>query len=164
MILTFSTDVWQGVLANVTVPAHDPEATLTYLLSAFTYHIRVMANNSIGYSPTSEVVIATTLEEGKIYEFLKFYFWQFFWCRCSSSTSSLSAAFWLKRFLSLLSFRPSCLFSVHRRKLQTEKVKMTYCNTCRIFYRTHSLPTTQYTQSTRHSASRQRIHMSTQWT
>ncbi|PVD26143.1 hypothetical protein C0Q70_13812 [Pomacea canaliculata] len=56
-------DVWQGVLANVTVPAHDPEATLTYLLSAFTYHIRVMANNSIGYSPTSEVVIATTLEE-----------------------------------------------------------------------------------------------------
>ncbi|XP_070184378.1 cell adhesion molecule DSCAM-like, partial [Littorina saxatilis] len=57
------TDVWQGVLANVTVPAVQPQATVPGLFPAFTYHIRVIANNSIGVSPASEVVTATTLEE-----------------------------------------------------------------------------------------------------
>ncbi|KAK7466725.1 hypothetical protein BaRGS_00037167, partial [Batillaria attramentaria] len=56
-------DVWQGVLANVTVPAAVPEATLPNMFPSFAYHVRVIANNSIGYSPPSEVVTATTLEE-----------------------------------------------------------------------------------------------------
>ena len=58
-------DVWQGVLANVTVPAFRPQATLSGLLPAFAYHLRVIANNSIGVSPPSDVVTATTLEEGR---------------------------------------------------------------------------------------------------
>ena len=57
--------MWQGVLANVTVPAFRPQATLSGLLPAFAYHLRVIANNSIGVSPPSDVVTATTLEEGR---------------------------------------------------------------------------------------------------
>lgn len=57
--------MWQGVLANVTVSADIPQATLSALLPAFSYHLRVIANNSIGVSPPSSVVTATTLEEGR---------------------------------------------------------------------------------------------------
>ena len=57
--------MWQGVLANVTVPAFRPQATLSGLLPSFAYHLRVIANNSIGVSPPSDVVTATTLEEGR---------------------------------------------------------------------------------------------------
>ncbi|XP_046582612.1 Down syndrome cell adhesion molecule homolog [Haliotis rubra] len=56
-------DVWQGVLANVSVPAAQLHVTLSDLHPAFTYDIRVLANNSIGYSRPSEVLSTTTEEE-----------------------------------------------------------------------------------------------------
>ncbi|XP_055866242.1 cell adhesion molecule DSCAM-like isoform X4 [Biomphalaria glabrata] len=58
-----STDVWQGVLPNITVALSKQQAILENLLPSFTYHIRVLANNTVGYSEPSEIVEATLQEE-----------------------------------------------------------------------------------------------------
>jgi hypothetical protein len=55
--------VWQGSIPNVTVSAARPEATIPDLMPSFVYTVRIIANNSIGRSPPSDVITATTLEE-----------------------------------------------------------------------------------------------------
>ncbi|GFR74889.1 down syndrome cell adhesion molecule [Elysia marginata] len=58
-----ATEIWQGVLPNVTVKWNRLSATLPSLLPAFKYHIRVIAHNSVGGSEPSNVVDVTTEEE-----------------------------------------------------------------------------------------------------
>ncbi|CAL1548258.1 unnamed protein product, partial [Lymnaea stagnalis] len=58
-----NTDIWQGMLPNMTVTQSRQQAILDNLLPSFTYHIRVLANNSVGYSEPSEIVEATLEEE-----------------------------------------------------------------------------------------------------
>ncbi|CAG5122303.1 unnamed protein product, partial [Candidula unifasciata] len=58
-----STEIWQGVLPNISITASQQQAFLPNLLPSFTYHIRVLANNSVGYSDPSEIVEAKTEEE-----------------------------------------------------------------------------------------------------
>ncbi|XP_059143240.1 cell adhesion molecule DSCAM-like [Physella acuta] len=57
------TDVWQGILPNISVGLNQQVALLTNLLPSFTYHIRVLANNTVGYSEPSDIVEATLEEE-----------------------------------------------------------------------------------------------------
>ncbi|KAK3760237.1 hypothetical protein RRG08_052186 [Elysia crispata] len=56
-------EIWQGVIPNVTVKREQLYATLTSLLPAFKYHIRVIALNAVGKSESSNVVDITTEEE-----------------------------------------------------------------------------------------------------
>lgn len=56
--------VWQGVLPNITVDWTKQQALIPNLHPSFTYHIRVLANNSVGYSDPSDIVEAQTEEEG----------------------------------------------------------------------------------------------------
>ncbi|ESO90668.1 hypothetical protein LOTGIDRAFT_163888 [Lottia gigantea] len=55
--------VWQGTLANVTVPAGQHSVTLEELKPSYIYNIRIMANNSVGYSVPSPDQVVTTEEE-----------------------------------------------------------------------------------------------------
>ncbi|CAG5122899.1 unnamed protein product, partial [Candidula unifasciata] len=57
------TEIWQGLLPNITVGRSQQLALLSNLLPSFRYHIRVLANNSVGYSDPSEIVEAQTEEE-----------------------------------------------------------------------------------------------------
>ena len=56
-------DVWQGVIPNVTVPASSLSANVTNLHPAFTYHVRVRANNTVGIGTPSAQVTAVMDEE-----------------------------------------------------------------------------------------------------
>ncbi|RUS77575.1 hypothetical protein EGW08_014679, partial [Elysia chlorotica] len=58
-----ATEIWQGVLPNITVRQDQLFVTLTSLLPAFKYHIRVIAQNAVGRSEPSNVVDVTTEEE-----------------------------------------------------------------------------------------------------
>ncbi|KAJ8316349.1 hypothetical protein KUTeg_006363 [Tegillarca granosa] len=54
--------VWQGVLPNITVTSSKLKATITKLHPSYVYHVRVIANNSIGYSRPS-VVLEVRMDE-----------------------------------------------------------------------------------------------------
>ncbi|GFO29921.1 Down syndrome cell adhesion molecule [Plakobranchus ocellatus] len=58
-----ATEIWQGVLPNISVKWDKLYATLTPLLPAFNYHIRVIAHNAVGGSEPSNVVEVATEEE-----------------------------------------------------------------------------------------------------
>ncbi|KAK3107290.1 hypothetical protein FSP39_011199 [Pinctada imbricata] len=57
------TDVWQGVLSNVSVRGNNTNATLTNLHPAYSYNIRVRANNSIGLGSPGEQISVRMSEE-----------------------------------------------------------------------------------------------------
>ncbi|CAH1795907.1 unnamed protein product [Owenia fusiformis] len=55
--------VWQGKISNVTVDSSTYQTRIWNLHPAFTYHVRVMANNSIGISEPSKQITIMTSEE-----------------------------------------------------------------------------------------------------
>lgn len=62
IIISTSKGVWQGVLPNITVVSSKLKATITKLHPSYVYHVRVIANNSIGYSRPS-IVLEVRMDE-----------------------------------------------------------------------------------------------------
>lgn len=60
----FFAETWtQAEVEELAVPASQSTAAVEGLLPSTTYHLRVLAQNKVGFSPPSEVVQVTTAEE-----------------------------------------------------------------------------------------------------
>lgn len=62
--LCFCTDTWtEAEVEELAVPATQTTAIVDGLSPSTTYHLRVLAQNGMGFSPPSEVIQVTTAEE-----------------------------------------------------------------------------------------------------
>ena len=60
-----SSEVWQGEIKNLTAEPSFLSASIRDLQPAYSYQVRILANNSIGLSQPSAQVLVETSEEGE---------------------------------------------------------------------------------------------------